>query len=95
MGFTTEEAAALRNNMAKLYKLTRAAVDTAAEMTRQHPDIAATQVAGTVWKQLELDDIFHELGSQGYRQLIKTGWSPYHDAEEDDDWWRPKGGAED
>lgn len=91
---TESEALTLRKNGAKLYNHTRVAFYTALEYFRRqiytHDDIdknAIRECVDLAWDATNLDDTFHDLNSQGYRQLIRDGWNPY--VANDPNTWQP------
>ena len=94
---TEKEALELRKNGSKLYNAVRVALFTTAAAVAYtyepyEPDSTdardiAHEIAEHVWHNSRLDDTFHQLSSQGYRQLIQDGWNPY--VVNDPNSWQP------
>ena len=86
-----KEARTIRYNGAKLYQRVR---DTHYATVRyfvvdvlNEPEESVGPAAEALWSAYHLDDVFHELNSYGFRQLIQDGWSPY--STEDPANWTP------
>lgn len=91
---TEQEAITLRNNGSKLYSAVRVALfAAAAAVARTYESDSsdaidiAHEIAELVWHDAHLDDTFHTLNSQGYRQLIQDGWNPFTVSDPND--WQP------
>lgn len=87
---TENDAYTLRVNGSKLYNAVKVAFYASATYIAQQEDISEADVktfVEEVWHASKLDDLFHRLGSQGYRQLIEDGWNPYVDNDPND--WKP------
>ena len=92
MAITPDEAAYLRTSGARLYEHCKVAFAAALILFAKNYHIEidgddAIAYIDKAWNNTNLDETFHRLGSFGYRQLMRSGWTPYQT--DDDANWTP------